>query len=76
MTTDMESIYWMRNKEWYRVTDSGFVLTDKAPERARKSFELHKQINNDKQKALCNMQGAFLLADLRLVFALGKETDT
>ena len=48
MTTDMESIYWMRNKEWYRVTDSGFVLTDKAPERARKSFELHKQINNDK----------------------------
>lgn len=45
MTTNMESVYWMRNEEWYKITEKGFILTEKAPERARKSFELYKKIN-------------------------------
>ena len=41
MTTNRESVYWKTNKEWYFINDKGeFELTDLAPERARKSFEL------------------------------------
>jgi len=49
MTMDMESTYWMSNKEWYKITENGFVLTDKAPERAKKSFELDRKINEERR---------------------------
>lgn len=39
-----EAIYWMKDKSWYFINDRNeFELTDKAPERARKSFELWKK---------------------------------
>ena len=42
MTANMESLYWKTNKEWYFINDSGkFELTENAPERAKKSFELY-----------------------------------
>ena len=42
------SMRWMDNNEWYYVDDERdrFVLTDKAPEDARASFEEFKRINN------------------------------
>lgn len=41
MTADRESKYWKTNKDWYRINANGdFELTEKAPERARKSFAL------------------------------------
>lgn len=42
MTGDKESLYWEINKEWYRFNEEKdcYELTDKAPERAIKSFEL------------------------------------
>ena len=51
MTVDpkaKESMYWVKNEEWYRVNreKGGIELTDKAPERARKSFELYCERNN------------------------------
>ena len=38
---------WMHNKEWYYIDEERdrFVLTDKAPEEARISFEKWKKIN-------------------------------
>ena len=42
MSANKESVYWKTNPEWWyfdREKDK-FVLTDKATERARKSFEL------------------------------------
>ena len=41
MTYDEEPLYWQTNKEWYKVIDDKPVLTDKATERARESFELY-----------------------------------
>jgi hypothetical protein len=42
MTANKESLYWKSNEEWYRVNDDGeFELTELAPERAKKSFELY-----------------------------------
>ena len=42
MTTNTEVTYWTSNPEWYTYDKEKkmFVLTDKAPERARKSYEL------------------------------------
>ena len=39
---------WMGNKEWYYIDEERdrYVLTNKAPEEARRSFELWKKINN------------------------------
>lgn len=39
---------WMSNKEWYYIDEERdrYVLTNKAPEEARRSFELWKKINN------------------------------
>ena len=35
--------FWMRNKDWYRIKDGKFELTDAAPPEARRSFaEWHK----------------------------------
>ena len=44
------SMRWMDNKEWYYIDDERdrFVLTAKAPEEARRSFEEFKRINNVK----------------------------
>ena len=40
MTMDRELFYWQSNPDWYRVNSDGkYELTEKAPERARKSFE-------------------------------------
>lgn len=40
MNADLELFYWHSNPEWYRKGENGgYELTDKAPERARKSFE-------------------------------------
>lgn len=38
MTTNMESLFWKTNKEWYRVNKEKdcYELTEKAPERAKK----------------------------------------
>lgn len=45
---ERESMYWMSNEEWYRINEETgrFELTDKAPERAAKSFELYCKRNN------------------------------
>ena len=42
---------WMKNKEWYYVDEerNRYVLTDKAPEEARRSFEKWKIINDVNQ---------------------------
>lgn len=41
MTADKERLYWHTNKEWWYIgEDNEYHLTDKAPERAVKSFEL------------------------------------
>ena len=43
MTLNREPLYWMSNKEWYRVNKEGrFELTEKATERAKASFELFR----------------------------------
>ena len=50
MTADLElreSMYWMKDKTWFRINEKGrFELTDAAPERARKSFELYCKRNH------------------------------
>ena len=48
MTLNSEGMYWHKNKAWYYIDREKdcFVLTDAAPERARKSFELYKKANN------------------------------
>lgn len=39
MTIDPELSYWKSNPEWYRINAKGeYELTEKATERARKSF--------------------------------------
>ena len=44
MTVNKESLFWKTNKEWYRINyeKDCYELTDKAPERAKASFELYK----------------------------------
>ncbi len=43
MTMSKERLYWKSNKEWYRINEEGkYELTEKATERAKKSFELYK----------------------------------
>ncbi len=38
---------WMANKDWYVIDEKRkrFILTEKAPEHARESFELYKKVN-------------------------------
>lgn len=41
MTTDKESLYWHTKPEWWFINKDGeYELTENAPERARKSFEI------------------------------------
>lgn len=45
MTANKESAYWASNPAWYRInkeTDE-FELTNEAPARAQKSFEMWKK---------------------------------
>ena len=44
MTADRETIFWRSNPEWFFFDEEKdeFVLTDKAPERARRSFDLFR----------------------------------
>ena len=44
MSAYREYAYWKTNKDWYRINweKDCYELTDKAPERAVKSFELYK----------------------------------
>ena len=49
----MDRPYFMENKEWYEFDfdKRKFVLTDKAPEKAKVSYEeFYKQLNNAKGK--------------------------
>ena len=50
MTANTEPMFWRKNKEWYRINREKdcFELTEKAPERAVKSFEMYKEMNNIK----------------------------
>lgn len=43
MTANQEPLYWKTNQEWYRINKQKdcYELTEKAPERAKKSFELY-----------------------------------
>lgn len=52
MTVDSEAMYWSRNEEWYRINKEKdcFELTPKATERARKSFEEYKRINQEHEE--------------------------
>ena len=45
---DNDCLIWSRNREWYYIDEERdrFVLTDKAPEEARRSFEKWKKINH------------------------------
>lgn len=50
MTADkniIEYMYWMSNDDWYRINKEKqcFELTDEAPERAVKSFEMYCERN-------------------------------
>lgn len=45
----LEMPYFMENKEWYYydAENEKFVLTDKAPEKAKKSYEeFYKELKN------------------------------
>ena len=45
-----EAMYWISVDSWNRINKDGqFELTEEAPERAVKSFELWCKINNIKQ---------------------------
>ena len=41
------SMDWMNDEDWYSYDEKKkrFFLTDKAPEKAKQSFELYKQAN-------------------------------
>ena len=41
-------MYWHTNPAWYRVNKEldRFELTEAAPEKARRSFEVYKKVNN------------------------------
>ena len=41
-------MYWMKNPAWYTINEKldRFELTEEAPEKAKRSFELYKKVNN------------------------------
>lgn len=44
MKKHSERIYWLTDKSWYTINkNQEFELTDLAPERAKKSFEMWKR---------------------------------
>ena len=42
-----DMVYWKKDKSWYYIDEERdrYVLTDKAPEEARRSFEKYKRVN-------------------------------
>ena len=57
MTFDRELFYWESNPEWYRVNEAGqFELTDKAPERAVRSFNLAKTQRSEMENPFINLK--------------------
>lgn len=42
MKRNSERLYWMTNKNWYRINTQKdcFELTDEAPDRAKRSFAM------------------------------------
>ena len=50
MSGDMEPFYWQSNPEWYFRNRKGEIeLTEKATERARRSFEMGKKPRSEKK---------------------------
>lgn len=50
MSGDTEPFFWQSDPEWYRVNNSGDIeMTEKAPERAVKSFESWKRPRSEKK---------------------------
>ena len=47
---NMELMYWNTNKEWYKLENGKIVLTDKAPERAKKSLEMWRRGKLDEEE--------------------------
>jgi len=45
MTKEFEKLYWRTNKTWYGFdsTINDFYLTDDAPDKAKKSFDLWQE---------------------------------
>jgi hypothetical protein len=45
MTTNKELFYWAKNPNWYNMDEDSdnVTLTNEAPERAKKSFEMWKK---------------------------------
>ena len=46
MNRNSEVMYWQSNKDWYEIDDEKdtFVIREDAPERAKKSFEMWKEL--------------------------------
>lgn len=42
-----DMVYWKKDKSWYYIDEERdrYVLTDKAPEEAHRSFEKYKRVN-------------------------------
>lgn len=68
---------WSRNREWYYIDEERdrFVLTDKASEEARRSFEEYKRINSrrykNQHKTSSDIQNA--IGTLRSAFLIGQQ---
>ena len=60
MTANMEPMYWRMNKNWYRINyeNDCFELTEEAPERARKSFEMYQELQESHKKKHMTAQSA------------------
>lgn len=52
MTARREAMFWMENKAWYRINEEKdcFELTEEAPERAVRSFEMWKELQKTPKK--------------------------
>lgn len=52
MTANREFMYWRTNKEWYRINSKKdcFELTDKATERAKRSFKMYQEVQKSRSK--------------------------
>ena len=53
MTKDFNKLFWRTNKNWYGFDPSieDFYLTEDAPEKAKKSFELWKNEKSDNESS-------------------------
>lgn len=46
MNRNSEVMYWQSNKDWYIIDDENdtFVIREDAPDRAKESFEMWKEL--------------------------------